>query len=121
MPTLLMNLRGVPDDEADEVRELLRARHIDFYETPPSRWFISMGGIWLPDGAPVDTAREALAAYQRERRERMRAEYERRKQAGEVDTVATVFRRDPARFILYTAVCVGLLYLMTVPFLHIAG
>ncbi len=121
MPTLLMNLRSVPDDEAEEVRELLRKHHIDFYETPPSRWFISMGGIWLPDGAPVDAARRALAEYQCERRERMRAEYERRKQAGEVDTFATVLRREPARVILYTAVCAGLLYLMTVPFLHIAG
>lgn len=121
MPTLLMNLRGVPDDEADEVRELLRSRHIEFYETPPSRWFISMGGIWLPDGAPVDTARQALAEYQAERRERMRAEYERRRNAGEVDTLTTAFRRDPGRFLLYGAVCLGLIYLMTVPFFHFIG
>lgn len=117
MPTLLMNLRGVPDDEADEVREVLRSRHIDFYETPPSRWFISMGGIWLPDGAPVDTAREALAAYQVERRERMRADYEQRRMAGDTDTFASAFRREPLRFILYGLACAGLLYLMTVPFL----
>lgn len=121
MPTLLMNLRGVPDDEADEVRELLHSRHIPFYETPPSRWFISMGGIWLPDGAPVDSARQALAEYQVERRERMRADHARRRNAGEADTLATVFRRDPARFVLYTLVCAGLISLMTVPFLRFGG
>jgi len=119
MPTLLMNLRGVPDDEAEEVRELLRSRHIDFYETPPSRWFISMGGIWLPDGAPVETARALLAQYQDGRRRRMRADYEARRRRGEVDTVVTLFRRDPLRYTLYLAVVVGLVYLMTVPFIDL--
>jgi len=117
MPTLLMNLRGVPDDEADEVRALLRDNQIEFYETPPSRWFISMGGIWLPDDGPVDTARELLADYQRNRRDHMRAEYERRRDAGEADTLGSAFRREPGKFILYGAFCAGLLYLMTVPFL----
>lgn len=117
MPTLLMNLRGVPDDEADEVRALLAAHKIEYYETPPSRWFISMGGIWLPDGAPVDTARALLADYQDGRREAMRAEYDRQREAGEADTLVSAFRREPGKYVFYLAVCAGLLYLMTVPFL----
>jgi len=32
MPILLFSLRGVPDDEADEVRELLTEQNIDFYD-----------------------------------------------------------------------------------------
>lgn len=120
MPTLLMNLRGVPDDEADEVRDLLRSHHIEFYETPPSRWFISMGGIWLYDGGPVDTARAVLADYQVARRERVRAEYDRRRQAGEVDSFVRLCRREPLRCLGYLAVCGGLIWLMTVPFLWLA-
>ena len=47
MTTLLLNLRRVPDDEADEVRALLEQNQILFYETAPSMWGISSGGIWL--------------------------------------------------------------------------
>src|SRR5690606_18742767 len=45
MPNLLLNLRQVPADEASEVRELLSRHAIDFYETTPSQWGISHGGI----------------------------------------------------------------------------
>jgi len=47
MTTLLLNLRRVPDDEADEVRALLERHDIPFYETTPSLWGVSAGGIWL--------------------------------------------------------------------------
>ena len=47
MATLLLNLRHVPEDEADDVRALLDANGIAWYETQPSRWGISGGGIWL--------------------------------------------------------------------------
>jgi hypothetical protein len=36
MTTLLLNLRRVPDDEADEVRALLEQHQILFYETAPT-------------------------------------------------------------------------------------
>ncbi|MDD3518311.1 MAG: DUF6164 family protein, partial [Chromatiales bacterium] len=31
-----MNLRHVPDEEADDVRALLAEHDLDFYETPPN-------------------------------------------------------------------------------------
>jgi hypothetical protein len=46
MSKLLLNLRGVPDDEADDVRRFLGSRGISYYETPPSRWGTA-GGIWI--------------------------------------------------------------------------
>ncbi len=49
MSKLLMNLRHVPEDEADEVRALLDEHAIAYYETKPSRWGISSGGIWIAD------------------------------------------------------------------------
>ncbi|MGH8025314.1 MAG: DUF6164 family protein, partial [Pseudoxanthomonas sp.] len=35
MAKLLLNLRNVPDDEADEVRAWLTESGMDFYETQP--------------------------------------------------------------------------------------
>ena len=64
MAKLLLNLRHVPQDEADEVRELLSTNGIDYYETRPSLWGISAGGIWLHDaGLHADmTARTLLGS-----------------------------------------------------------
>jgi len=40
MSRLLLNLRNVPYDEADDVRAMLDAKRIAFYETTPSPWGI---------------------------------------------------------------------------------
>ena len=49
MSKLLLNLRGVPDDEADDVRRFLDSGGIGYYETQPTMWGTS-GGIWIDDG-----------------------------------------------------------------------
>lgn len=97
-----MNLRNVPEDEADEVRELLTAHAIDFYETEPNRWGISAGGIWLRDDSRLEEARRLLAEYQRERVERARAE--------------PVPRKHPLVVLLYLAFIALILYLSIKPF-----
>ncbi|HET7415147.1 MAG TPA: DUF6164 family protein [Arthrobacter sp.] len=50
MPKLLLNLRNVPDDDADDVRALLDAERIAFHETAPSPWGIPAGGIRVTVG-----------------------------------------------------------------------
>lgn len=77
MPHHLMNLRHVPDDEADEIRVLFEEHQVPFYETPPSRWGISMGGFWVHDDNEARRARALLETYQQERLQRQRAAYER--------------------------------------------
>ena len=47
MSKLLLNLRGVPDDEADDVRRFLDSGGIGYYETQPTLWGVSFGGIWI--------------------------------------------------------------------------
>ena len=64
MAKLLLNLRNVPDDEADEVRGWLKDSGIEFYETEPSSWGISSGGIWIREDA--DLGQGLMAEYQRE-------------------------------------------------------
>lgn len=121
MPTLLLNLRNVPDDEANEIRALLDAHHIAFYETPANRWGISMGGIWIGDDDQAAHARRLLDDYQQNRARTARAEYEQRRQAGTAETLVDRFRRDPVRSVLFTAIAAGLLYFLVRPFFFIAG
>ncbi|MGA9333744.1 MAG: DUF6164 family protein [Rudaea sp.] len=75
MASLLLNLYQVPDDEADEVRALLNEHGIAFYETRPSRWGVSHGGIWIRDDAALDEAQRLMADYEQNRRLRAREEY----------------------------------------------
>jgi len=121
MPSLLLNLRHVPDDEADEVRALLDAHRIDYYETPPNRWGISMGGIWVGDMQQAERARQLLATYQAERARNARARHEEERQAGTADTIARRFRRDPVRMLLFSAIALALLAFIVYPFFFIGG
>ena len=60
MPHHLMNLRHVPDDEAEEIRALFEDHGVRYYETPPSRWGISMGGFWVHDAEEAERAKALL-------------------------------------------------------------
>jgi len=121
MPTLLLNLRHVPDDEAEEVRAMLEANHIGYYETPPSRWGISMGGIWVRDADQAGHARRLLDEYQAARAQSARADYDARRRAGTAETLAGRFRRDPLRAVLFTAIAAALLCFIVYPFFLIGG
>lgn len=115
MAKLLLNLRHVPDDEAREVRALLEEHAIEYYETPPSRWGISMGGIWLRHDDQQPRARALLDEYQAGRAARARAEYAERKRAGQVETIAGVLRRRPGEVLAYAAAAAGIIALMMWP------
>lgn len=100
MAKLLFNLRNVHDDEADEVRALLDDAGIAYYETTPSLWGISAGGIWLKQEADQARAKPLLADYQRQRGERARAEYAAARRDGSAETFWTALRAQPGRMLL---------------------
>ena len=117
MTTLLLNLRRVPDDEADEVRALLEQNQILFYETAPSMWGISSGGIWLTRPEDRERAKALLADYQQERARRQREAYEEAQRDGTAPTLAQRLREQPIKVIgLFVAVLV-LLLVTLLPFL----
>ncbi|GAB2501462.1 DUF6164 family protein [Arenimonas alkanexedens] len=120
MAKLLLNLRNVPDDEADEVRALLHAREIDFYETPPSFWGVSAGGFWLADPGQLELARSHLAQYQAERGERMRAEREAALREGRAPGTWAGIRSHPRQAIGAIIGIVLMLAVATLPFLLLA-
>lgn len=115
MAKQLLNLRNVPDDEADDVRGFLDEHGIEYYETPPNRWGITMGGIWVRNDADYPRARALMDDYQSERAERARAELHARQQRGEMETMATVIRDRPVQLLVYGLVCVGIVILMFLP------
>ena len=100
MTTLLFSLRGVPEDEADDVRELLTEQNIDFYETSAGNWGMSVPALWLRDDADLEKARSVLNAYQQQRFLTSREHYLQLKKAGQQKTLLKAFIEKP---LLYSA------------------
>lgn len=96
MAKLLLNLRNVPDDESDEVRAWLKREGIAFYETSPSSWGISHGGIWLEDDSELPRAKALMAEYQAARASQARAAAEQARREGRQETFADQLRQRPA-------------------------
>lgn len=120
MPTmakLLLNLRNVPDDEADEVRDLFVTHAIDFYETKPSLWGVSAGGIWLANAQQVDEAQRLLADYQARRAATARAEREAAVREGRAPSTWSNLRENPRQAAVAVVGIVLMLAIVTLPFL----
>ncbi|WP_111497168.1 MULTISPECIES: DUF6164 family protein [Marinobacter] len=118
MPHFLMNLRHVPDDEAEEIRELFQAHDVDYYETPPSRWGISMGGFWTRDADEADRARALLETYQADRARDQRADFQRRLEAGQVPSLGQRLMQKPVT-VLASLLAIALILALTLaPFLR---
>jgi hypothetical protein len=111
MAKLLFRMRHVPDDEAQEVRALLEQNNIDFFETFPGNWGISMPALWLKDEDQYAEARDLLDTYQDDRRQRVQSEYQASKQRGEAKTTLQAFKESPIRFISYFTLIAIVLYL----------
>jgi hypothetical protein len=120
MAKLLLNLRNVPDDEADEVRALLDEHGIDCYETQPSLWGVSAGGIWLAQAEQVEKAERLLADYQAQRAARARAEREAERREGRAPSSWAGIRAHPAQALAAMLGILLMLAVATLPFLMFA-
>ena len=121
MSKLLLNLRNVPDDEADEVRALLDANGIAYYETRPGPWNISVGGIWVQDDAAMAEAKRLMADYQDQRGMRARAEYAAAVRDGTAETFWRQLRAEPGRVLLTLVAIACLLGLVALPIILLRG
>ena len=111
----------MPDDEADDVRALLDAHRIAFYETRPSSWGISAGGIFVTEDAAMVDAKRLMADYQEQRGSRARAEYAEAQRHGTAETFWTVLRAEPGRVALTVLAILCLLGLVALPVLLLRG
>lgn len=121
MSALLFSLRNVPDDEAQEVRQLLVSNNVAFYETPAGKWGISLPAIWLHDRNELPRAKSLIEAYQKERFASRRQEFESLKSQGKHRTIVHAIAENPLQFVFYLAVIVIVLYLSIVPFFRLGG
>jgi hypothetical protein len=117
MAARLFSLYNVPDDEAEEVRELLANHEMDFYETPAGNWGVSMPAIWLRDDEQLQEARALIEEYQRKRLARVREEYALMQREGVNRTILDVIKENPLRFVVYLAAIAMVLYFSTQPFM----
>lgn len=116
MATLLFKLTHVPDDEAEEVRDLLHEHEIHFYETNAGRWRVGLDAIWLPDDTQTEQARLLIDNYQQARSVQQRQAYEELASKGEAPTVGKMLAAHPMRFIGFAVAIVFVLGLSTLPF-----
>ena len=117
MAKILFRLRQVPDEEADEVRELLDQHSIDWYETTAGKFQISFPAIWLRDESQEEKARALLAEYEQQRVSRVRAEYEQREAEGETETMLQRTLSKPGPVLLALIAVCFILYISIKPFL----
>jgi len=120
MAKQLFILRGVPDDEVEEIRALLSEQQIGFYETPAGSWGMSMPAFWVKDESQFDLARQLLDEYQAQRQILAREEYLALKQQGKQRSVIDLFKEQPLRYLLYLIFTAVVLYLSISPFLKLA-
>ena len=117
MPVQIFNLRNVPDDEAEEVRQLLVAHRIEHYETPAGRWGMSSPALWITDDDQRKHVTDLIAQYQQQRALAARQRYEEQKAQGQHLTLWGLVKLHPLRYVA-ALLAIGFIMLLSVgPFL----
>jgi len=119
MSKLLFKLNFVPDDEAQDIRDLLNEHEIDFYETSAGIMGLSMPGIWLKDESQLAKARELIDDYQSQRQVRARNAYQKQIDSGDARSILDIFKEAPLRFIGYLLTIVIVIYISVVLFFNL--
>lgn len=118
MAKLLYKLNGVPEDEADDIRELLDKHDIEFYETSAGRWQISVAAIWIRHNEDYPQAKTLLDLYQEKRFQEARADYLQRIADGTAESFWQRLQREPLRVLIYILAVAFIVYLTVVPFIQ---
>jgi len=104
MSKLVFRLRNVPIDEAQDIRELLEANDIAYFETSAGNWGISLPAIWIHESEKFESTRMLIDEYQSERTERLRKEYHLSRMNGEAKTLWQSFKENPLKFIAFSVI-----------------
>jgi len=117
MAAKLFKLRNVPQDEAEDIRQLLQEHGIEFYETEAGGWGVSVPAIWIRDNSQLDEARALIETYQQQRTTQARAEYRQLGQEGRHQTVADKVRQKPLQCVVFVLFTLFILYVTLAPFI----
>ena len=116
MARKLFSLRNVPEDEAEEIRMLLREHGIEFHETSSGFLDLMTAAIWVDDDSRFEVARALLDNYQQARYQQARTAYHQLRTENRHTKFSDQLRREPLKLLLYLLLALGLLLLTTLPF-----
>ena len=116
MAVKIFSLKGVPEDEAEDIRELLENNAVDFYETPGGNWGISMPALWIKDENEKERVKTLIDVYEKAREERGREAFVKEQEEGRTRSMLDVFLAQPLQLILYFLAVLAIGYLSLKPF-----
>jgi len=111
MAILLFSLRGVPNDEHFEIKDLLDEHEINYYETSAGNWGISMPALWLKNEDQLEEAQKLLSEYHHQRALTQRRIYQDLKNERKNKRLIDVIIENPVRFLIYIAAIAFIIYL----------
>jgi len=120
MSALLFKLRNVPDDEAEDIRQLMAKHGIEIYETSAGNWGISMPAIWVQNDAKLPEAKQLLAQYQHTRATDARRIYNEDQRNGAAPGFLQKLSERPFAVTGIILFCLFVIYVMTSPFIRLA-
>ena len=106
----------MPEDEAEEIRTLLRDNEISFHETSSGFLDLMTAAIWVDDEADLKKAQRLLEDYQRQRYRRAREEYLHKQAENRLPGFLNRLRAQPLTMLIYLLLALLLLSLTTLPF-----
>lgn len=112
-------MHGAPEDEIEEVRELLENHEFDIYETEPGRWGIGIAAIWLKDEEQYSAAKTVLEEYQQNRYQNAQADRAEIEKLTIAQGLYIKFKQDPEQFGLTFLGLIVILALTLYPFLNL--
>jgi len=116
MATLLLRLNDVPEDEAEDVRQLLTEKGLNFYETHAGFFGLGVAAIWLSDDNQLPLARAIVDEYQSHRAIVQREHYEALRASGEIPGFGRMIVQHPFRFTGILLLVIFVLLLTLLPF-----
>ncbi|AFJ02882.1 hypothetical protein Q7C_1741 [Methylophaga frappieri] len=116
MATLLFHLNNVPEDEADDVRQLLTDKNLDFYETHAGFFGLGVAAIWLHNDEQLPVARAIIDEYQAQRAVIQREHYDTLRANGEIPGFGGFILQHPFRFSIILVLILFVLTLTLMPF-----
>ncbi len=119
MSVMLFKLRGVEEDEADDIRALLTEQKIDFYETTNGRWGLGFAAIWLHDDKVFEQAKSLIEVYQQQRYQQARETYRQLCLDGKQQTMWKTVKQRPLQVLLVLLAVVIVAMFALTPFLFL--
>ena len=118
MALLVFSLKDAP--EANDIRALLEANHIEFYETSEGRWEISVAAIWINNNDDYDRSRQLINEYQHNLIIRRQMEKTDPENSTQVPNWKQHLMNNPMVVIMYISAIAIVLALSILPFFRLS-